>query len=711
MDDEEVDFLKDQVKRLSEQLQKYRNVTAESVGDEQGVLDGDTPVAPWLTDKSLLSPLIAEYDQQFQALLEEKEILRGELDKLRPELRRLMDENKKLVGDMKERLENQLDTDMDDEGGFQPVTDQEQVMSNLNMQVETSLQEKEAAMERWREAEMEIDRLQKELQNEKDSHQWRIVEDQATRMQSEYQESVAVLNREIEELQLDSREAKHELEKAISELKELKKENKDFEQKLQWKDQDIADIIMKEGMSDSHIREMKRLLDESNHKLSQVNRELEETKTDKAGLEARIKEAQKRYGDMEQRELDAVAQVRDAVQMVEKAMMEKEQAEIDLKQREEEADSLQEAISKLINEAGLKTRQEVDLVRNQCNERITKLTQELNNLEMEGADLKEQVTRAIRDKRNVEAELEKFHHDQKVSGAKDKASFEDMNRRAIAAERSRDDLEVKVENQHSALKKAEMNNQQITTQTEVQLAQLKERMSGMEQEFEFLNDDRMRLQNDNDDLKKRMLAAEKEKESALRKCQKEMTIFEHEQQQKLQEYETRLQCSEDASRSTVGELRNLLTGQQRMCARWKEECQSITEKFEQKIKDVRSELSHVKKRNDELTSLLRESQEKTLEAERMITDYAKNIRRMEERVRDSESRASEASKQLARHSMRERKMQNERKSLLLELNTSTRSVRNNDLLVGGLSSSPKSKLQDTSYLNGSLNKDDPLSDR
>lgn len=47
--------------------------------------------------------------------------------------------------------------------------------------------------------------------------------------------------------------------------------------------------------------------------------------------------------------------------------------------------------------------------------------------------------------------------------------------------------------------------------------------------------------------------------------------------------------------------------------RWKEECQSITEKFEQKIKDVRSELSHVKKRNDELTSLLRESQEKTLE--------------------------------------------------------------------------------------------------
>lgn len=712
MEDDEVDFLKDQVKRLTVQLQKYRNVSADSIADEQGGLDEDEPIAPWLTDKTILSPLIAEYDQQFQTLLKEKELLRDELDRLKPKLDKVLKENKDLVQDMKDRLENQLGTDMDGEGDFEPVTDQEQVISNLQMQVESALQEKDAAMDRWRESEMEIDRLQKELQNEKDSHQWKVVENQATRMQSEYQESVDVLNREIEELQQDGREAKQELERATTELKELKRENKDFEQKLQWKDQDIADIIMKEGMSDSHLQEMKRLLDDSNHKLSQVTRELEEIKTDKAGMEARIKESHKRYGDMEQRELDAVTQVRDAVQMVEKAMMEKEQAEIDLKQREEEAEKLQDAISKLINDAGLKTRQEVDLVRNQCNERITKLTEELNNLEMESADLKEQVIRAIRDKRNVESELEKFHQDLKVTAVKDKASFEDMNRRAISAERSRDDLEVKLENLHSQLKKADMNNQQISSQTDTQLAQLKERMSGMEQEFEFLNDDRMRLQNDNDDLKKRMQAAEKEKEGALRKCHKEMTIFEHEQQQKLQEYEIRLQCTEDASRQTVSELRNLLTGQQRMCARWKEECQTITEKFELKLRDNRSELSHVKKRNDELTALLRESQEKTLEAERMITDYAKNVRRMEERVRDSESRASEASKQLARHSMRERQMQSERKSLLQELNASTRSVRNTDpLLIGNLTSSPKSKLHESSYLNGSQNKDDSLSDR
>jgi hypothetical protein len=41
---------------------------------------------------------------------------------------------------MKDRLENQLGTDIDGEGDFEPVTDQEQVISNLQMQVESALQ-------------------------------------------------------------------------------------------------------------------------------------------------------------------------------------------------------------------------------------------------------------------------------------------------------------------------------------------------------------------------------------------------------------------------------------------------------------------------------------------------------------------------------------------------------------------------------------------
>lgn len=46
-----------------------------------------------------------------------------------------------------------------------------------------------------------------------------------------------------------------------------------------------------------------------------------------------------------------------------------------------------------------------------------------------------------------------------------------------------------------------------------------------------------------------------------------MAILENDMQQKIQDYEVRLQCSDEASRKTIGELRNLLQGQQRMSAR------------------------------------------------------------------------------------------------------------------------------------------------
>lgn len=45
--------------------------------------------------------------------------------------------------------------------------------------------------------------------------------------------------------------------------------------------------------------------------------------------------------------------------------------------------------------------------------------------------------------------------------------------------------------------------------------------------------------------------------------------------------------------------------------RWKEECQTITQKFDTKISDLRSDLSRERKRTQELTSLLRDSKTKT----------------------------------------------------------------------------------------------------
>ena len=50
-----------------------------------------------------------------------------------------------------------------------------------------------------------------------------------------------------------------------------------------------------------------------------------------------------------------------------------------------------------------------------------------------------------------------------------------------------------------------------------------------------------------------------------------------------------------------------------ICFRWKDECQMITQKFENKIAELRGELSRYKKQNDELTKLLKQSRDKNIE--------------------------------------------------------------------------------------------------
>jgi len=47
--------------------------------------------------------------------------------------------------------------------------------------------------------------------------------------------------------------------------------------------------------------------------------------------------------------------------------------------------------------------------------------------------------------------------------------------------------------------------------------------------------------------------------------------------------------------------------------RWKEECGSIARKMEHSMNDSRNELTRERRRNEELTRLLRESRDKTVE--------------------------------------------------------------------------------------------------
>jgi len=671
------------VNRLNSLLARYQEAYPNFVIEEHGLNKEEaTSSSPWLIDNKELPPLLREYDATIYSLQEQLASFQNELMSIRGRSDALIQENESLRRELRETVQTRLSSRPSVGAG--DVGGEGDVVENLTQQVEIAVQEKEACQEKWREAAQEVDRLEAELEMEKESHQWRVVEQQAHQVKDEYQQSVAALNNELEMLQNELRDTRAENSSLSQKVNSLKLNVNDLQQQLVWKSQETADTIFKEGVSDSKIVELKTIMDELRDRLSQVTRDGDELRRENNSLHTRVTEIQRRLSDTELRESDAVGQVREAVQLVEASVMEKDQAEMLVHQKEEELEEMKAMLAKVINKAGVRTREEVDNVKSQCNTKISQLTEEVHALEMENAEKQSRLDRLLREKRAVESELQQIYADGKNEGSKSKDAYEQLNKRAITAERKRDEANVKIDHMTMEIDRLKMEISNMTLQRETEVKQLTERLVSVQTEFETLSEDRETAMTTINQLNKKLQEATKEKEAAYRKCVKEVALIEQDQKVKTRDLEIRLQTTEDTRQQTVAELRRLLTAQQRMSARWKEECQTITHKFEGKLTDSRAEMSHLKKRNEELTSLLKDSQAKTSEVERMLTEYTRNIRRMEERVREAETQAGDAANQVARQSMRERQREMEREGLMAELQ---RSQRANETMKRAQSSS------------------------
>ncbi|XP_012945048.1 sodium channel and clathrin linker 1, partial [Aplysia californica] len=442
----DAEFLRDQVSRLTVLLARYQEAYPDFVLQEYGLEEEKSRDShPWITESKELSPLLREYDATIYGLQEQLGNLQEELMTLRSRADLLVQENDGLRHELRESVQSGLTVGQGMGGGDGGV-DGEGALGNLQQQVEIAVQEKDAAQEKWREAAQEVDRLEAELEVEKESHQWRVVEQQAHQVKDQYHQSVTALGSEVETLHTELRETRTENSTLVQKVSQLKLTVSELQQQLVWKSQETADNIFKEGVSDSKISELKRIMDELRHRLSEMTQEAEETRRENNSLHTRLTELQRRLSDTEVRENEAVLQVREAVQLVEAAVIEKDQAEMLVRQKEEELEETKTSMAKLIVKAGARTREEVDNVRAQCNERIAQLTEEVHALEMEGSERQARLDRLVREKRAVESELQQIYSEGKSEGSRSKEAYEQLNKRAIDAERARDEASVKVDN-------------------------------------------------------------------------------------------------------------------------------------------------------------------------------------------------------------------------------------------------------------------------
>ncbi|XP_036810000.1 sodium channel and clathrin linker 1 isoform X1 [Oncorhynchus mykiss] len=667
----EVEFLRDQVQRLNSALSHYQDrhrseATSAPQGEEE--THAETP-APWLSDQSIMAPLLSEYDRHMEDMTEQLQSYQMQMTAIRLKLDTVVKENERLHAELRESVERQLQTlPVSTGSGVEGDTlGDEGLISNLHQQIQLSVQERDQAMELWRASAQELDRLQQLYQITTSDGQLHVAEQQRLKDQliqfQQHVQKLQVTNQKLEstnqqflktlteqstdmeELRNQLRSAKADLRMATAKVEEMTKLMQNVQDQIQRREDDAAEAHGREEASDRRLHHLQSALSQLEARLKAASQEAEGVRREQVVWERQVGELQVRCASLEEERYEAFSKVRDSIQLAEEASLQKDQALLREKQKSEELDRMNEAVRQLIQDAAIRTRKEVENVRKQCNSQIHRMAEELSALQLECADKESQMERSMREMRAVEEELEKVYKEGR--GEPEYRKMEVLHQRSLNAERLKDDMNITLQSTHNKMKKLEMDYSEELSRCQEEVRRLQGSLSAAREDCSGVSEERLQLQQENMQLRREMEELRKASMMTQRRAKQQVSQMEQEYSLKEQGLEARVRELEESSRSSSADLTRLLSAQQKTSQRWKEEAKTLTLTFHTKLTSLKGELSRQKQRCQELEIQLVTDHETIVEYERQMAEYQEKNSRLQRRLTQAEQKATTASQQLS----------------------------------------------------------------
>ncbi|XP_009467015.1 PREDICTED: sodium channel and clathrin linker 1 [Nipponia nippon] len=634
---------------------------------EQKNAPGVDGVSGSRTMNQSLSTLITEYDKHLEEMREQLQLYQAQMSEMRLKFEQVTKENERLHAELKEGLEKQLEA-----LPFMPlgsdIPADEGIVRNLQEQLQLTNQEKEQAIELWQTVLEEHDRLQQQYQERMTETQIHVAErqkqkDQLTGFQQltrqlhianekielsnqQFLKTVTEQNVELEQLRKQLRQAKIDGRTANAKVDEMTRLTEKLQGQLERKEEDVISAQQRETASDKRLQEMQSSIKQLETRLRVTVQDAEQLRTERTALEKQIGELQTKCDNLEREKYDAVAKVQVCIQLLEETNVQKSQALFGEKQKEEEIKKMKDEMSQLAEDTAARIRKAVDSAKKQYNVQISRLTEELSGLQMECGEKQGQIERAIREKRAVEEELEKICREDRGHES-DHRKLEQLHQKYLLAETTKGDLQLSLQTTQNKLKQLEMNSEEEKSRCQEVICKLQSILDSEREKSAFVSEQRLKLQQENEQLQKEMEGLRKLAIEAQKKAKIRISTMEHEHAVKEHGYEARLKEMEDTSQKSTAELRRLLVAQQKATNRWKEETKNLTETTEARISKLKSELSQQKLRSQELISQLEMANEKVTEDEKLMMEYREYINRLQRRLSQAEQRAATASQKLS----------------------------------------------------------------
>ncbi|NXQ91030.1 SCLT1 protein, partial [Nyctibius grandis] len=613
-----------------------------------------------------LSAPITEHDKRFKEMREWLHVYWAEMTEMKLKFEQVTEENERLHAELKKALEKKLEA-----LPFMPVEADifadEGIVRNLQEQLQLMNQEKEQAMELWQTVLRERHQLQQQYQEHITETQIHVAErqkqnDQLTGFQQltqqlhiankkrelsnqQFLKTVTEQNAELEQLRKQLRQAKIDGRAANAKVDEMTRLTEKLQGQLERKEEDVISAQQREMASDKRLQQMQSSIKQLETRLRVTVQDAKQLRTETTALEKQIGELQTKCANLERDKYDAVAKVQDCIQLLEEANLQRSQALFAEKQKEEEIEKMKDEMSQLAEDTAARIRKAVDSAKKQYNVQISRLTEELSALQMECGEKQSQIERAIREKRAVEEELEKVYREYREHEYDDR-KLEQLHQKYLLAETAKGDLQLSLQTTQNKLKQLEINSEEEKSRCQEVICKLQSILDSEREKSAFVSEQRLKLQEENEQLQKEMEGLRKLATEAQQKAKIKISTMEHEHAVKEHGYEAQLKEMEDMSQKSTAELRRLLVAQQKATNWWKEETKKLTETTEARISKLKSDLSQQKLRSQKLISQLEMANEKITEDEKLMMEYREYITRLQVRLSQAEQRAATASQKV-----------------------------------------------------------------
>ncbi|XP_045903563.1 sodium channel and clathrin linker 1 isoform X1 [Micropterus dolomieu] len=673
----EVEFLRDQVHRLNSALSQYQHGHSTQSASSQQVEEARRAESPalWISDRSVMAPLIAEYDRHMDEMTEQLQRYQVLMADVKMKLESVVKENERLHAELRESVEKQLHALPVTSGVEGSTLEEEAVIRNLQEQVQLSEQERVQAIELWQTAAQELDRLRQVYQKtisdgqihdaqrlqfkdqlvqfQQHTHKLQVANQKLESTNQHFLKTVTEQSTEMEELHSQLRQAKAELRTATAKVDEMTKLLQNVQDQMQRREEDVAEAQGREDAADRRLQQLQAALSQLEARLKVATQEAESVRREQTMWERKVGELQARCTTLEEEKYEALAKVRESVQVAEEAALQKDQALLREKQKTEELEKTKEAIKQLIQDAAVRTRKEVDNVRKQCNAQIHRMAEELSALQLECADKESQIERSLRERKAVEEELEKVYKEGRAEPEFRK--IDALHQRCLDAERMKEDMSLTLQSTQNKLKKMEMDYSEELSRCQEEVRRLQGSLAAARDDCVSVSEERLQLQQENLQLCREMDELRKASLLVQKKAKQQVSQMEQEYSLKEQGLDARVRELEESSRSSSADLTRLLTAQQKSTQRWKEEAKNLVQAFETKITVLKAELNRQKQRSHELEIQLETDHNTIAEYERQLAEYQEKTSRLQRRLTQAEQRTTTATQQLSMLASQRRK--------------------------------------------------------